>query len=232
MYRIFCTLIISIFVFTSCSSGNNTKGKKSLQSDSQIELTPEELTAKGDEYCKIESGDTIYTPQAMKMYKSAAEKGYAEGQYKYACCLHSINNDIDGAIIWYQKAAEQNHVASFINIGWLFEHEKNDIYSAIRWYKKAADFGNTTAMKYIGWIYEDKKNANEAELWYMKMIMSGDSDGFYWMGVLYQHMAWWDENQSNDEYYMRSAIEWYQTGSAVNNEKCMEALAGPISSYL
>lgn len=64
-----------------------------------------------------------FLENAIKLFKEAANQGYAEAQNNLAFCCE-INQQFAQAVEWYQKAANQNLKAAQHNLGMCFEHGK------------------------------------------------------------------------------------------------------------
>ena len=96
---------------------------------------------------------------AAKHFKSAAEHGNAEAQFKLGDC-YAIGNGVEASAAeaekWYRKAAEQGHTEAQYQLGsWydgrlvinneLCENENEDVEEALKWYHKAAEQGHRDA---------------------------------------------------------------------------------------
>ena len=106
--------------------------------------------------------------KAVEWYEKAADRGYADAQYKLGD-MHYDNYKIhdDGvrgyslslaianetSYDWYKKAAKQGHADAQYKLGKMFELDKGPYggkpgrSSAIEWYKKAAEQGHEDAQK-------------------------------------------------------------------------------------
>lgn len=72
--------------------------------------TAKQLFEKGAEY-----SDVANFSEAIKCYKKAAEKGYAEAQYLLGDCYKNglwVEQDSTEAVKWFRKAAGQGYEAA------------------------------------------------------------------------------------------------------------------------
>ena len=92
---------------------------------------------------------------AAKMFKKAAEQGYAKAQNKLGECYaagYGFEKNYSKALEWYMKAAEQNDADAMYNIGSCYfagNGVEADFDEAVKWYQKAADNGNEDAARQV-----------------------------------------------------------------------------------
>ena len=82
----------------------------------------------GVEYMK---GDQVEKDldNAIEWWKKAAEKGYAEAEYKLGVCYHfgfGIKKSHKLARYWYEKAANQQHKSAKVALKTLNEEDGNE----------------------------------------------------------------------------------------------------------
>ena len=82
----------------------------------------------GVEYMK---GDLVEKDhdKAIEWWKKAAEKGYAEAEYKLGVCYHfgfGIKKSHKLARYWYEKAANQQHKSAKVALKTLNEEDGNE----------------------------------------------------------------------------------------------------------
>jgi TPR repeat protein len=84
--------------------------------------------------------------EALKLYRKAAEQGYARAQsnlgvfYQRGCC--GVDKDEAEAVMWYRKAADQDNAIAQYNLGVCYEYGYgvvSDKAMARVWYNKAAN---------------------------------------------------------------------------------------------
>lgn len=89
--------------------------------------------------------------EAIRLYKLAAEKGYAAAQNNLGFCyFHGIGlpKNLTATVRWYKAAAEQDYAPAQYNLGYCYEKgygvgtKLNDV---LKWYRLAANNGNEKA---------------------------------------------------------------------------------------
>ena len=95
--------------------------------------------------------------RAFPYYKSAAERGHTEAQYRLARAYYygkgcEVNEEI--ALRWYETAAEGGHIDAAKTCGYLYSKDgafysdlKADEEKSFYWYEKAAELGDVSAMR-------------------------------------------------------------------------------------
>ena len=130
-------------------------------------------------------------PEAARLYRQAAEQGYARAQnnlgYFYSHGL-GVPQDYAEAMRWYRKAAEQGDSLGETNVGVLYQNGwsvDQDYGEALRWYRKAADKKFALAEYRIGLMYEGglgvSKNLLIARAWMRDASDHGSEDAKKWL---------------------------------------------------
>ena len=89
-------------------------------------------------------------PDAILLYKNAAENGLPSAQYNYALSFYYEKNpDLQKAIFWFKKAALQNYHDSQYRISSILLHLNLDIPTAMYWLRKAAGSGDVKSIKLL-----------------------------------------------------------------------------------
>ncbi|MCK5684505.1 sel1 repeat family protein [bacterium] len=123
-------------------------------------------------------------PLAIKWFKKAAEKGFAESMrytgYIFEHGIGGYKKNYKKAMKWYKKAAIIGHVESQAYLGRLYETGKassTDYTTAYIWYKQSADGGSPLAQYYLGCLYyrgaEVPQNYEKAYEWIEKSMNQG-----------------------------------------------------------
>lgn len=114
---------------------------------------PETKTALAD--CYLQFKTASMNEEAVKLYRQAAEMGYAPAQCGLARCYrhgYGVEENIEKAFEWYRKAAEQDCMEAYLAMGDLMCHHHREL--SFIWYQKAADFGDSGALYETGLCYE------------------------------------------------------------------------------
>ncbi|HTS94315.1 MAG TPA: TIR domain-containing protein [Stellaceae bacterium] len=149
-------------------------------------IAPAEANRRGEQ-----AEDQKNYPEAVRLYKQAAEGGNARAQnnlgYLYS---HGLGVDLDynESMRWYRMAADQGDPLGQTNVGVLYQNgwSVNQDYSeALRWYRKAADQGFALADYRIGLMYENglgvSKNLLIARAWMREASDHGNEDAKKWL---------------------------------------------------
>ena len=163
--------------------------------------------------------DTKDYETAAKHFKSAAEHGNAEAQFKLGDC-YAIGNGVEASAAeaekWYRKAAEQGHTEAQYQLGSWYdgrlvinnelcenENENEDVEEALKWYHKAAEQGHRDAKMRI-----KQHDLLAAE--------KGDAEAQYRVGCYYL------EPHASDLRDM--AVDYLRKASEQGHEKAKEKL--------
>ena len=146
---------------------------------------------------------------AAKHFKSAAEHGNAEAQFKLGECYASGNGveaSASEAVKWYRKAAEQGHAEAQYNLGEWYDGllvinskfcEDEDVGEALKWYHKAAEQGHHEAKMRLK--YHDVLAAEQ-----------GDAEAQYRVGCIFLESQSFDLNDMAADYFRKAAEQGHE----------------------
>lgn len=92
---------------------------------------------------------------AVKYFRTAAENGYADAQYRLGECYYEgegVEKDAGKALDCYMKAAEQEHAVAQFVIGMWYEYGEyvnKDLETARKWYERSAENGLDIAKQHL-----------------------------------------------------------------------------------
>jgi hypothetical protein len=113
---------------------------------------------RGVQFAKGDGVDRNYT-QAARLYRLAAEAGYAPAQYDLAYLYAhglGVEHDMKQAANWYRKAAEQGDAEAENNFGVLYATGNgvpHDDAEAVRWYALSAAQNDPEGTNNLGMMY-------------------------------------------------------------------------------
>jgi TPR repeat protein/serine/threonine protein kinase len=158
--------------------------------------------AKGEAY---EFGDGVAEDEAeaqrwyrlaVAPYRSAAEQGDANAQYKLATCHEEgkgVTHDQVEAARWYRLAAEQGHAPAQWSLGLAYrfgEGVPENHAEAVRWYRLAAEQGYPRGQCSLGNCYRFgqgvAENKAEAVRWYRLAAKQGHPPAQYSLAFFYR----------------------------------------------
>ncbi len=123
------------------------------------------------------------TEQAIALFTSAANQGYAAAQAKLGQIHMEGEKDYASAMNWFKKAADQGYALAYSAIGDLYANGygvDQDKAKALGYYKEAANAGDAEACLHLGQMYEQGKDIKadraEAILWYKKGAALGNAE--------------------------------------------------------
>lgn len=155
-------------------------------------------------------GTAICLITAFKWYSAAADKGYADAQYKLAK-MHEKKNSQDDAVNWLMKAARQGHGRAAFKMGKRFEEGKGIEQSydeALQMYIIAAARGNEQAAFKVGQFYEEGlgcvKSDEKTFQWYKNAAEHGHGEAAHKLARMY------DLGQKGVVQSDEMALFWYQ----------------------
>ena len=141
----------------------------------QSRSNPATLVQLGIKYEKGE-GVSKDLPKAVELYRKAAEKGDAAGEFHLGTMYRDgdgVPKDPEQARQWFTKSAQQNYSDAENELGMMYQRgqgEPQDDAQAVSWYNKSAGQGNAAAQYNLGWMYEKgrgvPKDAAIAANWY------------------------------------------------------------------
>lgn len=223
---IWITIIGVIINLISCAHTTKTKLPEVIKKDEpsnpeiQGNITDDKVLDKNNE-------------GLVKLYKKAAEQGFAQAQCDLGVCYMSgngIEKNPEEGVRWYKKAAEQGFTLAQYNLGVCYMSgngiEKN-LEEAAKWYKKAAEQGFAQAQYNLGMCYEKgegvEKNPEEAVKWYKKAVEQEDPKAIEALKELQNTIEKIPELQQkaetgDPEAQYRLGIHYYD-GSGVSEDK-------------
>ena len=98
----------------------------------------------------LSDGNGVKAPdktKAQQLYRAAADRGCAVGQYNLACTLDS-DQRLEEAFQYYFLSAEQNYTHAEFNLGYCYKYGDGtevDVAKARHWYARAAAKGHEDA---------------------------------------------------------------------------------------
>lgn len=125
-------------------------------------------------------------PQAMMLYRWAADKGYAPAQCNLGVMYETeagSDRNYKDAAFWYLKAAEQGNAPAQFNLGLMYyigrgNDAPRSYKKAASWYLKAAEQGYVFAQNSLGKMYENGQgmpvSLMQADIWYSLASKAGN----------------------------------------------------------
>lgn len=155
---------------------------------------PEALNALGNAYTNGAQGFKQDYAEALRLFRQAAEKGYAPAQYNLGLCYElgrGVAVDARQAFKYYLMSAEQGFTPAQFNVGNMYAEGRGvgqDFFEANLWYKQAADSGLAEAQYNLGLGYEQargvKKDESQAARWYKAAADHGYAPAQFRLGIL------------------------------------------------
>ena len=166
--------------------------------------------------------------EAIPFIREAAEKGYAEAQFRLGWCYrngYGLTKSDTEAVKWYRKAAEQGHAQAQTNLGFCYKHGlgvAKNYTEAAKWYRKAAEQGNAMAQSNLGNCYYGGRGVaqdyTEAVKWYRKAAEEGNfKNAQYSLGLCYLY----GNGVAKDR---ATAIGWFRKATKQGYTKAKERL--------
>jgi len=179
-------------------------------------------------------------PKAFIIYKSFANNGSAEAQYKLAQLYKRGDGtplDLNAYVEWCRRSAVLGNTSAQYDLGYLYTQGKlvpKDVEQAFHWIEKAAIAGQPNAQTTLGWSYmsnhlELPTNYALAMEWNLKAANQGNGEGAANVGLLhengwgvavnYKEAANWyikaiEQNASSRQAYFHLA-RLYETGRGI-----------------
>ena len=120
---------------------------------------------------------------AINLYREAASRGEAEGQFNLALCYATgtgVKKSSSMAAQLYRKAAEQGDIDAQCRLGDCYQNGEGldkDAAQAMSWYRKAAELGDAESQYKLGLFYMRgecvETDLTEAAAWYRKAAEQG-----------------------------------------------------------
>jgi TPR repeat protein len=122
--------------------------------------------------------------EAVRLYRLAAEQGYATAQVNLGCVFdigQGVAQDTAEAIRWYRLAIEQGNADAQVSLGLMFAQGQGvaqDYAEAVRLYRLAAELGNASGQVNLGNMFDIgdgvAQDTAEAIRWYRLAAEQGD----------------------------------------------------------
>ncbi len=139
--KLYVCLLSTVLFLTTSATGN----------ESDITLSAQEYVTLAEQ--AFDKSDIV---ASMRLYRKAADAGYAPAQSRLAYLLDKAE-DNDEAFLWYQKAASQNNASAQFGLGQMYaegEGTKQDYKQALHWFTKSAEQGHAPAIRTLARTYE------------------------------------------------------------------------------
>lgn len=168
--------------------------------------------------------------EQYKLYRKAAEQGYAEAQNVVGRFLEEgwggVTQNEAEAVKWFRKAAEQGFSIAQYNLACCLENGqgcREDKAEAVEWYRKAAEQGHSEAQNNLGYCLEHgvgcDENKAEAFKWYKESAEQNIADAQNMVGRFLEE-GWGGIEKSEEE-----AVEWYRRAANNNHGAAQYNLA-------
>lgn len=144
-------------------------------------------------------------------YQGEACFSVGKAYYQGFGCEQSTEKTME----WLQRGADKFHHADCASslASFYLEEQYRDIPQAVKYYHLADQYGDTNALAQLGKLYADNGNTQQAMDCYQEMINKGQADGYYHLGLAYNHMG-----------LERECIKALETGDKQGSRTCSEAL--------
>jgi len=158
-------------------------------------------------------------PEAVKLFRAAAEQGHSLAQYWLGFCLERGEGTAQNrpeAVRWFRAAAEQGQPDAQYRLARCCEdgtEVKRDTAQATFLYERAAENGNAFAQRELGLRLQTGRgvtvNIAEAAKWFRLAADGGDAAARYYLGECYEVGRGVPQDDAK-------AMEWYDaaTGDA------------------
>ena len=128
--------------------------------------------------------------EALRLYRLAAEQGYAKAQVCLGIIYSGWNNYFGSKIIdykesmkWYRLAAHQGHEGAQYVIGWMYANGQGidqDYKEAVKWYRLTAQQGDSSGQFQLGMSYDTGQGVDQdyvrAHMWFNMAASQGYRD--------------------------------------------------------
>lgn len=169
--------------------------------------------------------------QALKWYRSAAEKGDAEAQTTVAT-TYLTQRKFDEAFPWYEKAAAQGQPFATHTLGYLYENGsgvEKDMKKAVDLYQKSAELGSPEGMYKLAVMYNEGKVLDRNEhlscVWYFRANKYVDQGNVVMLTILGREIARMNRTMEKEplEKCKTEADAWSPSKPAAKSEAKPEA---------
>jgi len=171
----------------------------------------------GNAYNEGQAGLKQDYAEAVKWYRRAAERGFAQAQYNLGLAYelgHGVPAAERDAFKYYLQAAEQGFGPAQYNVGNMYATGRGigqDLFEANLWFKQAAEKGIVEAQFNLGLAYEAgrgvKKDETQAARWYKQAADRGFARAQYNLGLLLEDGRGVAKNEAAAASYYRAAAE-------------------------
>ena len=172
-----------------------------------------------------------YIRNNINRYKSIAEKGDGEFQYKLGLMYEKgigVTKNSKSAVYWYEKAAENGIRNANNRIAWLYYTGKfgvDAVDKAFELLKKHAEVGDASIQCLLANIYEyDECDYENAIKWYEKASEKGDGSSTHNLAILYFYGGGTEKNPEK-------AFELLKKAAEQGNEDSLEVLENLKKDY-
>lgn len=119
------------------------------------------------------------------------------------------------ALAWARRGVEKfHHAGCAITLAEYYSMDEHpDKPQAVKYLRLADKYGDTTALPLLGRLYALNGNTDQAIECFQQMIDRGNTDGYYWMAMLYDRM---DDAKNCNDYLFQ--------GDKKGNRDCSESL--------
>ncbi len=145
----------------------------------------------------------------LPVFKSLAEKGYTDAEWRYGYCLLDENStQHTEAVGWLQKAVDKNHPNAFNTLGWCYREgtgvSKNP-QKAFELFKRSAELGWKNGMHNLADAYNNaigcSKDVDKAMFWYEKAAENGYDEDYFNLALLYFQEK--NDNEKGKQYLLK-----------------------------
>ncbi|OON99803.1 MAG: hypothetical protein ATN35_10785 [Epulopiscium sp. Nele67-Bin004] len=189
------------------SMGQSQKAKSAIVQAEKLTKTPEDYYKLGELY-ELE-GDF---KKAFKNYETAANKGYANAQYKMGECHEEgkgVRKNKALAGPWYAKAAKQGNIDAKVKAGihYSTSSNRNKQQEGFGWLLEAAEQGHADAQYNLGVCYDSgegiAEDKEEAVKWFKKAGEQGHLEAQFNLGICYH----FGKGVAEDK---EEAVKWFK----------------------
>lgn len=160
-------------------------------------------------------------PEAVRLYRQAADRGHSFAQNNLGVCYEKgqgVPQNLSEAVRWVRKSAEQGNALAQCNLGiYLFEGRgtQKNVNEAVDWFRKAAAQDNAAAQNWLGFCYARgegvPQNYFEAVKWYR---LAADQGNAY----AQNNLSWRYENGEGVPKDLSQAVDWCRKAAAQGHE--------------
>ena len=161
---------------------------------------------------------------AIKKYKSSAEKGYVSAQWDLGVIYQNgkgVDINYNEALKWFKKAAKSGDKYSQFNLGYMYYSGQGtpvDKAESFNWYRLAANQGYIDAMYNVAIAYYNgdgiTRNLNEAHRYFKLSAQKGMMDAQFQLAQMYSGgFGVKKDYKEAVKWYEKSAIQGHSTAT-------------------